>query len=158
MERTERYMQRLKQLVPTLSDSLDQLYRALLHIHSDFTHFPLFPVHGAPHSHQWLDGGSRLGLVDFDRFSFGDREVDVATFLTELEFENIDAAHFNRLKEAFLDAYQSVAGPLHPTLLWAYRTHKCIAKADKAARAVHPNGDVRAAHYLHCAFPVPSFP
>ena len=39
------------------------------------------PVHGAPHQHQWLADGQRLGLIDFDRFALGDPELDLAVTL-----------------------------------------------------------------------------
>lgn len=148
MERSRRYVQDLRKRVPDLSESLARLLDNLSNIHEKFTKEPRFPIHGAPHAHQWLDDGKRLGLVDFDRFSFGDREVDAATFLTELEFEGHSQTHVAKIREAFQHAYESVAGPLHPSLFSAYRAHKCLAKAYKASRSVRPDGAHKAARYL----------
>jgi len=156
MNRTDGYIQKLKRLAPLLSDSVDKLYEALSHIHQLFDNNQLFPIHGAPHAHQWLDDGQRLGLVDFDRFSLGDRELDVATFLTELEWEGTVSSKFSQLKEAFLSTYESMTGPLIPTLLWAYRAHKYLARACKASQRISPDGEDRASNALQKAFPIPS--
>lgn len=157
MNRTYPYLQKLKQRAPLLSSSVEEPFEALSRIHHHFENNSLFPIHGAPHVHQCLDDGQRLGLVDFDRFSLGDRELDVATFLTELEWEGSMNWKFHQFKQTFLSAYESVADPLNPTLLWAYRAHKCLAKASNAAQAVRPHGDERGAHYPQCSFPIPTF-
>lgn len=148
MERSSRYVEDFKKRIPDLSDSLERLLAKLADIHGTCSTQTLFPIHGAPHAHQWLDTGAQLGLVDFDRFSLGDREIDAATFLTELEFEGHTQPHVTQLKKAFLLAYESVSSPLHPSLLAAYRTHKCLAKAYKASRSVRPDSDRRAARYF----------
>jgi thiamine kinase-like enzyme len=151
MERSSRYVEDFRKRIPALSDSLEHLLANLADIHETYSTQTLFPLHGAPHAHQWLDTGTRLGLVDFDRFSLGDREIDAATFLTELEFEGHTRPHVEQIKEAFLTAYESVSGPLRPSLLSAYRTHKCLAKAYKASRSVRPDGAQKAARYLQKA-------
>jgi len=153
MERSSRYVEDFRKRIPDLSDSLERLISNLSDIHETCSTQTLFPIHGAPHAHQWLDTGTQLGLVDFDRFSLGDREVDAATFLTELEFEGHTQPHVDQLKKAFLGAYESVSGPLHPSLLEAYRIHKCLAKAYKASRSVRPDGAHKAARFLQKAIP-----
>ena len=156
MNRTIAYMQKLKLRAPNLSKSGGELLGVLSGIHQRYENEPLFPIHGAPHAHQWLDDGKRLGLVDFDRFSLGDRELDVATFLTELEWEGTIIPIFPQLKKTFLSTYESIAGPLNPTLLWAYRAHKYLARACKATQSVRPDGEERASKALERAFPIPA--
>jgi len=51
--------------------------------------------------HQWLvDGDGRLGLVDFDRYALGEPELDIATFLVELETESPRAVPMAELTAA----------------------------------------------------------
>ncbi|MDQ4038192.1 MAG: hypothetical protein M3313_07560, partial [Actinomycetota bacterium] len=106
------------------------------------------PIHGAPHPEQWLDDDGRLGLIDFDRFSFGDPELDVTTFQAEVDFERIPLALREDINGAFLAGYEAQTGPMDPCLLLAYRVHKRLAKVLRAARAIQPDGDVRAARHL----------
>jgi aminoglycoside phosphotransferase (APT) family kinase protein len=106
------------------------------------------PIHGAPHAHQWLICGDRLGLVDFDRVALGDPERDAATFMAELDFEDRTTVGVEELNRAFLGGYEEVAGALDPALLRAYRAHKRLAKALRTARALRPDGDERAERHL----------
>ena len=111
-------------------------------------------MHGALHVAQWLaTGESRLGLLDFDCFALGDRELDAGTFVADLDALNPERFPVETLREAFLDGYAAVAGALDLSLLEAYRTHKRLAKALKAARDVRPDGDRRAARRLRAALP-----
>jgi aminoglycoside phosphotransferase (APT) family kinase protein len=97
---------------------------------------PPRPLHGAPHPPQWLADGDRLGLVDFDRLSVGDPEADVAVYVEGVE--DPGAA------EAFARGY----GPLDARRLAAYRARRRILKALRAATALRPDGDERAARRL----------
>jgi len=151
MARSTRYVQDFKKRIPDLSDSLTRLLDHLSTIHQQSSQEDLFPIHGTPHAHQWLDDGAQLGLVDFDRFSLGDRENDAATFLTELEFEGWIQPWVAQIKKAFLSGYESVAGSLSPLLLSAYGAHKCLAKAYKVSRSVRSDGELRARRYLRKA-------
>lgn len=95
--------------------------------------------------------GDRLGLVDFDRLSAGDPELDVATFLGELDFEDGLACPVVRLAESFVAGYEASAGGLDCRLLSAYRAHKRLAKALRSARALRADGDTRATRHFRTA-------
>jgi len=137
--------------IPALAPEVDRLLARLRGLHEDSRPAPPRPVHGALHVAQWLVSGSRLGLLDFDCFALGDRELDAGTFVADLDAQNPERVPVDRLREAFLDGYAAVSGPLDPRLLDAYRTHKRLAKALKAARDVRPDGDRRAARRLRAA-------
>jgi hypothetical protein len=145
------YGEELVRRVPGTAEDVDTLIATLTAAHAASGGRPLRPIHGAPHAHQWLDDGARLGLVDFDRMAQGDPELDVATFLGELDFETDLAIPVDRLAREFVAAYESVAGPLDRGLLAAYRAHKRLAKALRSARALRPDGDVRAWRHLRRA-------
>ncbi len=149
MQRTQKYANELTQRLPVLTDSLSNLLHSLKHIHAKHSdHSRLKPIHGAPHAHQWLDCGEQLGLVDFDRFCLGDPELDAATFIGEMDFEDRKIVPVDELNAVFLDAYQSIAGKLDSELFQAYRSHKRLAKALKAARSIRTNGARKAQRHL----------
>jgi hypothetical protein len=106
------------------------------------------PIHGDLDARQWISDGCRLGLTDFDDFALGDPELDAATFLAELEFENAPNHHIKQLSNAFLTGYESAAGHLNRTVIAAYVAHKRIYKALRLARALQPDGDVQAERVL----------
>ena len=139
MKRSRRYASELCDRLPDLADLTTRLVDNLAVIHDAFGNHQKVAIHGAPHVHQWLYSQSRLGLVDFDRFCSGDPELDVATFISEIDFENPKEVPIQEINQAFRDGYESIFGPLNPTLLNAYRAHKRLAKALKAARAVRPD-------------------
>lgn len=95
-----------------------------------------------------MDDNGRLGLIDFDRFSSGDPELDITTFQAEVDFEGLSASRRDDINGAFLAAYEWHAGPMDLSLLLAYRVHKSLAKVLRAVRAIRPDGDVRAARHL----------
>lgn len=101
---------------------------------------PPRPIHGAPHPPQWLHDGTRFGLVDFDRFALGDPEADVATF--------VEAAAAEDDGEPVAAAFAAGYGPLKAERLAAYRARRSILKALRAATALDPYGDERAARRL----------
>ncbi len=149
-ERSHRYAGELMTRVPALAPALDGLMAALESIHRECRGRQV-AIHGAPHMNQWLRLGRRLGLVDFDRLSVGDPELDVATFLGELDFEDGLTCSMDDIAPAFIAGFEASAGPLDPRLLAAYRAHKRLAKALRSARALRPDGDVRAARHLGSA-------
>lgn len=151
LARTSRYVRDLVRYLPGMKKEIQELWAELNRLHTKVSSGPLRPIHGAPHAHQWLDTGSRLGLVDFDRFCIGDPELDAATFIAEMDFENRKTVPVDDLNRAFLSGYESVAGTLNQPLLRAYRAHKRLSKALKAARAVRPNALERAARNLRRA-------
>lgn len=98
------------------------------------------PIHGAPHPPQWLHDGTRFGLVDFDRLALGDPEADVATFA--------EAAAAEDDGEPVAEAFIAGAGPINAERLAGYRARRSILKALRAATALDPHGDERAARRL----------
>jgi hypothetical protein len=149
MQRSLKYAKELARRLPDQRDSLTALMHQLHRIHADHHSFSrLKPIHGAPHAHQWLECGDQLGLVDFDRYCLGDPELDAATFIGEMDFEDRATVPVDELNAVFLDAYQSVAGKLDARLLQAYRSHKRLAKALKAARSIRSNGEHKAKRHL----------
>jgi hypothetical protein len=109
------------------------------------------PVHGALHTSQWLDDGAAVALLDYDSLALGDPELDVATFLADLDVENRERVPVDRLGVSFLVGYEETAGGLDPRLLAAYRAGRRLEKALRAARAIRPDGDRRAARRLRMA-------
>jgi aminoglycoside phosphotransferase (APT) family kinase protein len=101
---------------------------------------PPRPLHGAPHPPQWLLDGAALGLIDFDRLALGDPEADVATFMEAAAAEDGGGP----VAEAFARGY----GQLDPRRLDYYRRERRVAKALRAASALRPDGDERAARRL----------
>jgi thiamine kinase-like enzyme len=146
MTRTGEYAQELITLLPQLTDRIEVLLKRLAVIHSAAGSNTLRPIHGSPHAHQWLQHDKVLGLVDFDRFGLGDPELDVATFLGEMDFERNDFAP--KVAQAFQQGYQSVYGALNPDLITAYRAHKRFAKVRRAAYKPSPKAPDKVLRHL----------
>jgi len=104
---------------------------------------PPRPIHGAPDPPQWLLHGDTLGLIDFDKLALGDPEADVAAFMEEAAAEDGG--------DAIAAAFKAGYGPLDDERLSAYRRERRIAKALRAASALRPDGDERAARRLRRA-------
>ena len=150
LRRAQERMQEIDVLVPSLRHRLGQLLRWLTDAHARFAPRGLVPIHGSPHPNQWLCNDDRLGLVDFDRLSLGDPELDVATFVAEVDFERHGAsADINR---AFIAGYSERYGPLDPVRLSTYLAHKRLAKVHRTARSIRPGSDGRGAAHLERAF------
>lgn len=150
--RSTSYARELGARIPTLASLATALVTRLAECHRA-RHARPRVIHGAPHMNQWLDvGGGRLGLVDFDRLSIGDPELDVSTFLGELDFEDGLAHGVDAIADAFIGGYEETGGPLDEPLLQAYRSHKRLAKALRSARALRVDGALRAERHLRTAF------
>lgn len=148
--RTHQYARELGTRIPALAVEATSLGEGLDAIHRERPG-RVCPIHGAPHVNQWLADADRLALVDFDRFSAGNPELDVATLLGELDFEEDLATPVARIARAFVRGYETTAGALDPLLLRAYRAHKRLAKALRSARALRPDGAERASRHLALA-------
>ena len=149
--RTRRYARRLGRLVPTLDDRVRNLIERLVARHRSRPNARTVPLHGSPHAHQWLHQGDGLSLVDFDRAARGHPEIDVATFMTEMDYED-ERWPRDAISAAYRRGYESVAGPLDDLLLATYCAHKHVSKALKAARSLRPDGVARAAEALGRGF------
>ncbi len=152
MKDSAAYGKELSQRLPGKTLIISVLLEALENLHAAVDPRPLCPIHGDMHAGQWLFDArtGQLGLLDFDDFSWGDPERDVAHFLVQLEYEHRDAP-VGRLKQAFLDSYEDAAGPLDRRLLAAYQAHKWLAKALKAAQELRCDGDLQAEFCLEQA-------
>lgn len=147
-ERSVRYAADLRERVPRLAATVDTVLHELASAYADVRVRESRPIHGSLSRTQWIVGTARLGLIDFDKLAFGDPEFDVAAFLTELDYDHLQA---QQIGAAFLSSYEAVAGPLDRRLLGLYAAHERLEKAVKAARAVRPDGDARAESHLQTA-------
>lgn len=143
--RTQRCLDDLRRWLPASADAIASLESTLHRAHAVVPQRELRVLHGAPHSQQWLEVDDDLGLVDFDRLSLGDAELDVGTFLAEMDFENPRRFSVDRINAAFLEGYEAVAGRLDRRLLELYRGHKHLARAQRLARSFKPDAGERAA-------------
>jgi Phosphotransferase enzyme family len=147
MRRSGKYGKHFAKLVPELQNDIDRLLTLLERGHARQPDGPLLPIHGAPHPQQWL-AGSTLGLVDFDRVCVGPVELDPATFVAEVDFENLPEAQRLALIEAFLGAYCDYLPEASLVRIDLYRAHKHFAKAFKTASAIRMDRKERAAEIL----------
>jgi aminoglycoside phosphotransferase (APT) family kinase protein len=94
-----------------------------------------------------VDVTGRLGLVDFDRFAWGEPEFDLASFLVERE-----AMAKGRPGEAFQDAvvdgFREVAGRLDQDRLALYLAHRRLARVARSAAGLRPDDGERAVRAL----------
>jgi Phosphotransferase enzyme family len=148
---TRRYADRVAARLPRLASALDEFMRAVAPLHADDVDARARPIHEAPHPHQWLVDGDRLGLIDFDGFALGPPERDVATFTAEMEHENPTKMPVAAIIEGFRCGYESVTGPLDDAVLRAYLAHKRLARVQRLAQAVRPDNEQRAAAALERA-------
>jgi hypothetical protein len=135
--------------VPQARAALDEITTAFLRTHARLEPAAPQPLHGAPHPQQWLVGEQGCSLVDFDRCGSGDAELDVATFVAEVDFANAKRHDVARINEGFVRGFEATAGPLDPLRFGLYRAHKHVAKALRLARGVRVDGMSKAAALVH---------
>jgi Phosphotransferase enzyme family len=151
LKATVRNVQAILRYLPGAGNELEKFLDDLTEVHQLYPSQALLPIHGAPHAHQWLAQGYELGLVDFDRFCLGDPELDVATFIAEMDFERSTRVPVAQLNQAFVDGYESSGMVLRRPVLQAYRAQKRLAKALRSARSIRPDGMERARLHLALA-------
>ena len=150
---SKKYAEELAEFVPEATYHLEQCLQALQVIHDQAgTESALRPIHGDMAPAQWLVAGSELYLLDFDDFALGDRELDVASFLHELEIGCPSGSAGAEIGNAFLTGYETIAGRLNPNLLAAYCCHKRIYRALTRARALRADGDLLALNVLQRSY------
>lgn len=157
LARAERNVAEAVRLVPGLHDGLMRLLDVVAG--ADAGTRPPVAIHGSPDPSQWLLGpGLRPGLLDFDRFSLGMPEIDLACFLVEMEAIERHLAT-DSASQALLDGYRSRGGEVDAGELRRQTTLRRIGKVVRAARALRVDGDHRAARVLAAAesAPVPVF-
>ena len=140
----------LVRLVPDVERDVDQLLARLrgAHAAAGAGRFTLVPVHGNPNAGQWIGDEGRLGLVDFDGLALGHAELDAASFLAALEFEDPTRLPLERLRAAFLAGYGEAGVALDDGVMAMYRAHRRLAKALRVAGSLRPDGDARARRHL----------
>jgi hypothetical protein len=106
------------------------------------------PVHGAASPDQWLDDGSTLGLVDFDRFSWSDPELDASAFLGVLDFDAELRGSIQPIETALRDGFREGGFALDERRSATYRVDARLRKLARTAMAVRPDGDERASRHL----------
>ena len=148
LARTERAVRRAERTLPELAGPLRAQLSHLASRHESLQPRRLVPVHGAPHMHQWLDDEGQLGLIDFDRFALGEPELDLATFLSELDSDGDRLAPMSELEDALVAGFEWFGPSLDPDRLALYRLHKRIAKVARTAYALRADGDMRSARHL----------
>jgi hypothetical protein len=146
--RAERHAAELVSRVPSLGDEVQQFVNRIAvsrHVEQPRARRP---IHGAPMPAQWLATPERLGLVDFDRFAAGDPELDVASVIADVDVENPPCDWVRALGAHIIEAWEAIAGPIDRALLDFHRGHRHLRKALRAASAIRPDGDCRAAASL----------
>ncbi len=154
LARAERHVAEAVRLVPGLHDGLMRLLDMVAGPDTNVRR-PV-AIHGSPDPSQWLMGpGLRPGLLDFDRFSVGTPEIDLACFLVEVEailrHHGTDGA-----TRAFLDGYRSRGAEVDAEELRRQATLRRIGKVVRAARALRVDGDDRATRVLAAAESAPA--
>ncbi|MGI9335493.1 MAG: phosphotransferase [Gammaproteobacteria bacterium] len=153
-ERARRHAALLTRTIPTSTEPVRKLMACLAALQNNRRHERLRPIHGAPRTQQWLYDGESLGPVDFDRFCYGEPEVDAATFVAEVEFQDPRRVPVKDLTGAFLEGYQSLAGSLDPMRSRGYRAGQYLSKAAKAARTPAMKAPSKATKLLQRALAV----
>ncbi len=155
LARAERHVAEAVRLVPGLRDGLMRLLDDVA-AGPDAGTRPAVAIHGSPDPSQWLTGpGLRPGLLDFDRFSLGMPEIDLACFLVEVEAM---ARHqsTDRATRAFVEGYRAGGAEVDGGELRRQTTLRRIGKVVRAARALRLDGDHRASRVRAAAESAPA--
>lgn len=148
LARTELALARAAAATPALASDLHRASDALTRAHARLAPRRLVPVHGAAHLGQWLvDDTGRLGLVDFDRYAWGEPEFDLATFVTELRTSS-RGADPEELGDAVIDSFRVVAGEVDADRLALYTMHRRLTRVVQTACELRPDAEERAARRL----------
>jgi hypothetical protein len=148
MQRSVRRGAEVRRRIPSLAAEVDLFLHRLDGSHRRMLPRALRPIHGGAHPPHFLVTTSRLGLVDFDGFAAGDPELDVATVLSDLDFEDSLNDSARALEEQLVAGWEATAGLLDRYRLSTYRGHRHLAKALRIACAIRPDADRRAAASL----------
>lgn len=114
---------------PELVPAVDRLLTAFQQ--TDQPTRTLVPIHGDMHIDQWLADRNELGLLDFEDFSLGHPERDLAFFMVQLEAEYGHELDYPLINACFLQGYKSQGLWPSERLLNIYSAHKWFSKASK---------------------------
>lgn len=146
--RTERHAAEAARLVPALGE---RIMRLLDSVGTGPTAAPGVPLHGSPDPTQWVLGDDPVpGLVDFDRFAWGEAEHDLACFLVEAE-ARVRGPDAGAVLDEFVAGYHRVADPVDPEVLRRHCTMRRVGKVLRAARSLRADGDRKAERILAAA-------
>lgn len=146
--RTERHAAEAARLVPALGERIMCLLDT---VGTDSSAGPCVPLHGSPDPTQWVVGEDPVpGLVDFDRFAWGEPEHDLACFLVEAE-ARVRGPSANAVLDEFVAGYRRVAEAVDPEALRRHCTMRRVGKVLRAARAMRTDGDRKAERILAAA-------
>jgi Ser/Thr protein kinase RdoA (MazF antagonist) len=136
--------------LPELADDLGRILETFATRHASLSADRLVPVHGAPHMHQWLldSDGDRLGLIDFDRFAHGEVELDIATLLVELDYEELLSETPEAIERAVIAGFEDCGVVIDRARLRLYSAHKRMSKVTREAWALRTDGERRARRHL----------
>jgi hypothetical protein len=82
------------------------------------------------------------------RRALGEPELDVATFLVELESESPRAVGMAELEVAAAAGFRAAGRRLDPHRLALWTAHKRLAKVARTAAALRPNAEARSLAHL----------
>lgn len=149
LERAVHSLQRIARHLPNLESRLAGLSAELSWRHAALPAArALVPVHGSPHMHQWLDDGESLGLIDFDRFSIGEPEYDLATFLAELDTERRLQTPVAAIESALIEGFAAAGTPIDAARIGLYRVYKHVSTMKRRAIALRTDAAARAERHL----------
>lgn len=149
LQRTRRAVAQAIRRVPAIGDDLQRILDALSARHEALSPDRLVPVHGAPHMHQWLvDDEGQLGLIDFDRFALGEIELDIATLLVELDYEDDVTQSTDAIADAVIEGFADRGCEVDRSRLQLYCTHKRMNKVTREAWALRTDGERRARRHI----------
>ncbi len=121
------FAEKIERFAPYLKEKLDIFFT--LCNQAKLPAEKLVPIHGDMHINQWLNDGKRLCLLDFEDFSLGEVELDLASFLVQIKAEYPQAG--DSFITSFLQGFRSKGLIENEQLFEFYAAHKWLAKAAK---------------------------
>jgi Phosphotransferase enzyme family len=125
------YARKILSFAPLYQDSVLKVLNTLADAHANLPTKKLVPIHGDMHIDQWLIDGEQLGLLDFEDFSHGEPERDLASFVVQLEAEYGEKVPVNDLAKELIKGFCRCGKSVNQTIFNVYAAHKWLAKASK---------------------------
>ncbi len=124
---SQEFVGKIKEIAPNLKDKAEVILALFETV--DLPAEKLVPIHGDMHLDQWLFDGMTLILLDFEDFSLGEIERDLASFIVQIkhQYPQMDVSIIN----SFLEGFRSNGDPENERLMSFYSAHKWLAKAAK---------------------------
>ena len=125
------YAAKILSFAPLFEHSVLEVLNSLARAHDRLPPEKLAPVHGDMHIDQWLFDGERLGLLDFEDFSSGETERELAFFVVQLEAEYGGKVSVNDLFVELIKGFCEDGRKINQLSLNFYAAQKWLAKASK---------------------------